>query len=90
MKKSIIAICIVIASLSASAQQKPAPQKPAPTQQADTTRPRMFFVGGSVQDWETIVQIMRQSSAPHTTVESALRFIVEQVNRQLADTTGKK
>jgi hypothetical protein len=78
MKKLLfIAIVAMITAFQASAPQGQNP---------------VFAVQGTIQDWEIVVQVINQSNAPHTTVEAAKKFIVEQVNIQLKtlDSLNKK
>ena len=55
-----------------------------------TNEEKTAIVKLSVSQWQLIFNIMEQSNAPHVDVIKAEKLILEQVNKQLIDTSMKK
>lgn len=50
---------------------------------------KFFTVQGSVEDWNNVLFVIDQSDAPAKNRNAARELIVNQVNKQMADTTKK-
>lgn len=53
------------------------------------TADKIFTVQGSVEDWNNVLFVIDQSDAPAKNRNAARELIVNQVNKQMADTTKK-
>jgi hypothetical protein len=56
--------------------------------QKDTSKP--IIVTGTELQWKALYQVMQNSNDPHAKVEALKNWLLPQIQKQLADTTGKK
>ena len=75
MKKVMLSL-IVLISLSASAQK------------ADTTKPKQLVLSGEVAAFESLLNAIEQSNAPHVQIEALKKWVLGQLQPQI-QTTGK-
>ena len=53
-------------------------------------KPKEYTVTLSLQAWEAVLDVIDKSTAAHSTVREVQQIILPQLQKQLADTTGKK
>lgn len=54
------------------------------------TESKTYRVELTIEQWQTVVEVMENSNAPHQQVKAAQQWVIPQLQNQLKDTTVKK
>jgi hypothetical protein len=60
------------------------------SQKAKAPEPKTYTVSLTLNQWQEVIQVIDQSQSPHIQVKAINELIVNQVQKQLSDTTKTK